>query len=156
MGRSLRGGSSRSKQRRKAITLPPWASSTAFRVRASASPSSKAWVARVALFKAPLGRPWGLPLCPLTKGRPLDFCAAFAVKSSLLLFISPSSPPLKLTHQPPGESPARSKWAGRPYGPGPARRPGLLSSPSSKSMRFWPGKPNHYWIESSSFALSVS
>jgi hypothetical protein len=40
--------------------LPLLASSTTFRVRTSASPSSKAWVARVALFRAPLGRPAGV------------------------------------------------------------------------------------------------
>jgi hypothetical protein len=41
--------------------LPFLANSTTLRVRTSVSPYSKAWVARVALFKAPLGRPLGLP-----------------------------------------------------------------------------------------------
>src|SRR5215469_4794281 len=46
---------------------------TALRVNASASSSSRAWIASVALLRAPFGRPLGLPLCPGSNGRPRGF-----------------------------------------------------------------------------------
>ena len=64
MGRSFRGGKSLYRQSRSATGLPSLASSTTLRGMASASSSSKAWVASVALFKAPLGRPRALPDSP--------------------------------------------------------------------------------------------
>ena len=59
-GASLCGGASRSRQRRSAAPSPASAIVTALRVSASASPSSSASAARVALWRAPDGRP-GLP-----------------------------------------------------------------------------------------------
>jgi len=61
MGRSLRGGTRRSMQRRSAVVSPASASAMAFRVRASASPSSKDSAAIVERLRAPFGRPAGLP-----------------------------------------------------------------------------------------------
>src|SRR5437667_358905 len=67
---SRRGAMSRSRQRRKAASLPPSASSTALRARFSASPSSSSSAISVLRFLKPLGRPFGLPDRPLLKGRP--------------------------------------------------------------------------------------
>src|SRR5215204_4346330 len=50
----------RSRQRRRATRSPAFASSMALRVRASASPSSRASIANVVLWRAPFGLP-GLP-----------------------------------------------------------------------------------------------
>ena len=71
--RSRRGGNRRSKQSRSAGIFPSSAIATTFRVSASASPSSRASIASVALFRAPFGRPLGLPLWPGSNGRPRDF-----------------------------------------------------------------------------------
>jgi len=59
--------------RRCAVTSPASASSTALRVSASASPSSSASAATVARFRAPFGRPAGLPLVPGANGLPRCF-----------------------------------------------------------------------------------
>ena len=63
-GLSLRGGMILSRHKRKAVVSPSNARSIAFRVRASASPSNNASMASVALLRAPLGRPEGLPDWP--------------------------------------------------------------------------------------------
>jgi len=59
-GRSRLGGQSRSRHSRRATVSPLFAISIALRVMASASPSRRASIASVALFRAPFGRP-GLP-----------------------------------------------------------------------------------------------
>jgi hypothetical protein len=53
IGRSRRGAMMRSRQSRSAPSLPPRASSTAFRLSASASLSKSASAASVALLRAP-------------------------------------------------------------------------------------------------------
>lgn len=68
--RSLRGGTSRSKHSRSAVTSPASARSIAFRVSAAASPPRNASAATVARLRAPFGRPDGLPLVPGVNGRP--------------------------------------------------------------------------------------
>src|ERR1700720_225050 len=67
---TLRGGRSRSRQRRSAVVSPSFARSIAFRVSTSASPSSSASTASVVLLRAPRGLPLGFPLWPLRKRGP--------------------------------------------------------------------------------------
>src|SRR5258705_9534401 len=80
-GRSRRGGIIRSRHKRRAVPSPASAISTALRVSASASPSSSASAATVALCRAPIGRPAGLPDSPLRKGRPRCFPAVLSAIS---------------------------------------------------------------------------
>ena len=63
-GLSLRGGASLSMQSLSACMSPAFASSMAFRVRASPSPSSNASIAKVALLRDPAALPFGLPDWP--------------------------------------------------------------------------------------------
>jgi len=69
IGRSRHGAMMRSRQSRSAASLPPRASSTAFRLSASASLSKSASAASVALLRALRGRPAGLPDRPFSKSR---------------------------------------------------------------------------------------
>src|ERR1019366_6742522 len=83
IGRALRGGMSRSRQRRSAVMSPAIASSIAFRVNCSASPSSRDSISKVAWLRLPGGRPDGLPLVPLENWpeplvRLVDICFPFA------------------------------------------------------------------------------
>ena len=78
ISRSLRGGTSRSMHSRSAVVSPASASSTAFRVRASASPSSNDSAAIVERLREPRGRPAGLPDWPGRNGRPRCFGAVFS------------------------------------------------------------------------------
>ena len=70
-GRSFIGGTMRSIHSRSAVVSPANAISMHFRVNASASPSRSTCAARVALLRAPLGR----PELPFSKGRPRVFPA---------------------------------------------------------------------------------
>jgi hypothetical protein len=63
-GRSLRGGTRRSRHSLSAVTSPASAISTALRVSASASPSSSASAASVARLRTPFGFPLRLPDWP--------------------------------------------------------------------------------------------
>jgi hypothetical protein len=60
----------RSRHSRSACISPFRASSTAFRVRFSASPSNSVSAVMVVRFRTPRGRPVGLPDFPFLKGRP--------------------------------------------------------------------------------------
>ena len=64
---SRRVGIIRSRQSRKATVSPAFAISIALRVSFSPSPSSSACAAIVVLFRAPFGRPAGLPDTPRRK-----------------------------------------------------------------------------------------
>src|ERR1017187_6788835 len=91
IGRSLRGGMSRSRQRRSAVMSPPRASSIAFRVSCSASPSSKDSISKVAWLRLPGGRPDGLPLVPLENWpeplvRLVDICFSFCTRMGCARF----------------------------------------------------------------------
>src|ERR1035441_769952 len=91
IGRSLRGGMSRSKQRRSAVMSPARASSIAFRVSCSASPSSKDSISKVAWLRLPGGRPDGLPLVPLENWpeplvRLVDICFSFCTRMGCARF----------------------------------------------------------------------
>jgi hypothetical protein len=89
IGRSRRGAMMRSRQSRNAPSLPPRASSTAFRLSASASLSNSASAASVALLRAPAGRPAGLPDRPFSNGRPGPLLAVSAAN------LQPCSSPLR-------------------------------------------------------------
>nr|ABZ06097.1 hypothetical protein ALOHA_HF4000005I08ctg1g23 [uncultured marine microorganism HF4000_005I08] len=95
MGRDLMVGKIRSKQSRIAAISPSLAFSMALRVMTSASPSSNSSAARVALLRAPLGLPFGLPLRPF-----LNF-VSFAIPVSVLYFQAISF----LSMPPPGRVP---------------------------------------------------
>jgi len=87
----------RSRQIRSAPSLPPSASSTAFRLSASASLSKSASGASVALLLAPRGRPAGLPNRPFSNGRPGPlagrFCSEFAAMPIFSVAKRPSRAP---------------------------------------------------------------
>ena len=76
-----RGGTRVLSKARSMGESPSRAFSTALAPRASPWPSINASTARVTRFRAPLGRPFGLPLCPGSNGRP-RFCAACSAKGS--------------------------------------------------------------------------
>ena len=82
-GRSRRAGRRRSRHRRSAVASPASASSMALRVSASPSPSSSAWIACVALWRAPLGR----PELPGGNGRPRVVGALLRGVSSMTVSI---------------------------------------------------------------------
>src|ERR1019366_8108123 len=91
MGRSLRGGMSRSRQRRRAVMSPARASSITFRVNCSASPSSRDSISKVAWLRLPGGRPDGLPLVPLENWpeplvRLVDICFSFCTRMGCARF----------------------------------------------------------------------
>jgi hypothetical protein len=81
-GRSLRGGTIRSRHSRWAVVSPSFASSMALRVKAFASPSSSFSAATVALPRLPSG----LPRVSRLKRPPSRFCR---VNSWLLLRHTP-------------------------------------------------------------------
>lgn len=70
-----------------ACMSPAFASSMAFRVRASPSPSSNASIASVALLREPAGLPFGLPDRPGLNGTPRCFSSVLA--ASLFTFSTP-------------------------------------------------------------------
>jgi len=86
--RSLRGGAIRSRHSRIAAMSPPFASSIAFRISSSASPSSNASSASVARLRRPLGLPAGFPLCP---GLNLVSCFLPAISDFFLKTVSDHS-----------------------------------------------------------------
>ena len=95
-GRSFRGGKSLSRHSRSATGLPSLANSTTLRVIASASPFSKAWVARVALFKAPRAADWG--------------CRIAQVRICSCLFFSCFFRRVKTRFAPPGAKRSSLNW----------------------------------------------
>src|SRR5439155_4095063 len=64
---------------------PTSASSTALRVKAWASPASKAAAAIVVLLRQPIRRPVGLPDRPLSNGRPRTFPGDFGTCPSIIV-----------------------------------------------------------------------
>ena len=86
--RSRCGAIRRSRQSRNAVGSPPRASSTALRVKASASPCNSSWAAKVDLLRQPRGRPEGLPERPFSNGRPRCFCCFCRKLSATINFFS--------------------------------------------------------------------
>jgi hypothetical protein len=76
--RDFTAGASRSIQSLSAVVSPAMARSTHLRVKASASPSRSSCTAMVALCRAPLGLPAGLPDIPFRNGRPRCFPGVFS------------------------------------------------------------------------------
>jgi hypothetical protein len=84
-GRPLLGGNRRSRQSRRAVLSPSKALSISLRVIALASPSRSASARTVALLRAPLGLPFGLPLLPRSNGQPRCFAAVFSAWLNALM-----------------------------------------------------------------------
>jgi hypothetical protein len=98
IGRSRRGAMMRSRQIRSAPSLPPSASSTAFRFSASASLSKSASAASVALLRAPGRRPAGLPDRPFSNGRPGPLAGCFCSESTAMPISSMAKRPFAGGH----------------------------------------------------------
>jgi hypothetical protein len=100
---------------RNAVGSPTSASSTALRVKASASPASNAAAAIVVLLRQPIRRPTGFPDRPFSNGRPRTRPGGFgAIPSVIIISLGSTGGPFRSHPRPSYGVPIRQFYDRRP------------------------------------------